>query len=120
MNSAIDQWGGSIRKSDQSELMIRRILRRAPALALALLMLAARAGADVVSLDGEGWRIAIDPRNEGRRAHWERGAVAEAKPAAVPSTIQEYFPAYHGVAWYSRAFDGPAVSHAGDRYALHF
>jgi hypothetical protein len=100
--------------------MTRKSFRRALAASFALLMLAAHAGAGAVALDGENWRIATDPQNHGRSEHWERGAVAGAKSATVPSILQQYFPAYHGVAWYWRNFDPPPAPHAGDRYLLHF
>lgn len=64
--------------------------------------------ATVQSLDGDGWRIATDPKNEGREAKWFAAPREEAKPTKVPWIIQDAFPGYHGVAWYWREFDAPA------------
>ena len=74
----------------------------------------------VHSLDGDGWRIATDPKNEGREAKWFAAPRAEAKPTKVPWIIQDAFPGYHGVAWYWREFDAPANPHAGGRSLLRF
>jgi hypothetical protein len=87
---------------------------------------AARA-ATVQTLDGADWRIATDPRNEGREAQWFAAPHEEARPTKVPWIIQDAFPGYHGVAWYWREFDAPASSgrdgvptRAGGRYLLRF
>ena len=74
----------------------------------------------VHSLDGEDWRIAIDPNNEGREAKWFVATQAQAKATKVPWIIQDTFPSYHGVAWYWREFDAPPNPHAGGRYLLRF
>jgi len=81
----------------------------------------------VQSLDGDGWRIATDPRNEGREAKWFTAAREEAKPTRVPWIIQDAFPGYHGVAWYWREFEAPAnlgqdgvPTYVGGRYLLRF
>jgi len=58
----------------------------------------------VTSLDGEGWHIATDSSNQGREAKWFAAPRPEAKTVAVPITIQEAFPNYHGLAWYWRSF----------------
>ena len=76
--------------------------------------------ATVRSLDGDGWRIATDPKNEGREAKWFAAPREEAKPTKVPWIIQDAFPGYHGVAWYWREFDAPTNPHAGGRYLLRF
>ena len=76
--------------------------------------------ATVRTLDGDGWRIATDPKNEGREAKWFAGPREEAKPTKVPWIIQDAFPGYHGVAWYWREFDAPTNSHVGGRYLLRF
>ena len=65
----------------------------------------------VVSLDGTDWRIATDPKNEGREARWFDAPRTEAKPTPVPWVIQNIFPGYHGVAWYWRNFVAPANPH---------
>ena len=61
----------------------------------------------ILSLDGE-WLLAVDPQNVGRDEGWPKGAVPQAVPARVPWIIQDAFPGYHGVAWYSTEFDVPA------------
>ena len=74
----------------------------------------------VVSLDGDQWLLAVDPKNVGREEKWFDKAPAEVKPARVPGIIQEAFPGYHGVAWYWREFTPAANPHAGGRYLLRF
>jgi hypothetical protein len=74
----------------------------------------------VHSLDGDGWRIAVDPKNEGREAKWYATMRPEAKPTRVPWIIQDPFPAYHGVAWYWREFDAPPNPHTQGRTLLRF
>ncbi len=76
--------------------------------------------ATVRTLDGDGWRIATDPKNEGREAKWFVAPREEAKPTKVPWIIQDAFPGYHGVAWYWREFDAPTNPHTGGRYLLRF
>jgi len=73
----------------------------------------------VTSLDGT-WTLATDPDNVGRQQSWFSRPLPGAKPATVPSIIQEVFPAYHGVAWYSREFEAPVNPYAGGRYLLRF
>jgi hypothetical protein len=74
----------------------------------------------VHSLDGNGWWIATDSKNEGREAKWFTAPRDEAKATKVPWIIQDAFPGYHGVAWYWREFDAPPNPHAGGRYLLRF
>ncbi len=74
----------------------------------------------VLSLDGEGWLLAVDPENRGREAQWWRGPVPEARATRVPWIIQDAFPGYHGVAWYWREFTAPANPHPGGRFLLRF
>ena len=74
----------------------------------------------VVSLDGEGWLIAADPKNEGRQQKWFASPAKDAKPAKVPGPIQDVFPDYHGVAWYWRDFTAPALAIREGRYLLRF
>ncbi|MBN2296923.1 MAG: hypothetical protein JXM70_31145 [Pirellulales bacterium] len=74
----------------------------------------------VLSLDGDQWSIAIDPKNVGREQQWYKAPVADAKPTKVPWVIQDIFPSYHGVAWYWRDFRSPANPHAQGRYLLRF
>jgi len=78
------------------------------------------AASSVHSLDGGGWRIAIDPKNEGREANWFTAPRPGAKATKVPWIIQDAFPGYHGVAWYWREFDASPNPHAGGRFLLRF
>jgi hypothetical protein len=74
----------------------------------------------VRSLDGDGWRIAIDPKNEGREAKWFAAPREDAKLTKVPWIIQDVFPEYHGVAWYWRDFSAPNNPHGNGLYLLRF
>ena len=58
------------------------------------------------------------PKNIGREQNWWEKPAAEAKAANVPCTIEEVFPGYHGVAWYWRKVDLPAIAHPGGRCAV--
>ncbi len=81
---------------------------------------AGQAAATVLPLDGV-WSLATDPGNVGREQKWFEKLPGEgAKPAKVPWIIQETFPAYHGVAWYSRDFTAPATPYAAGRTLLRF
>jgi beta-galactosidase/beta-glucuronidase len=71
-------------------------------------------------LDGDGWSMAIDPKNEGRAQKWYDTRPAASQPTQVPGVMQRHFPDYHGVAWYWRDFTAPANPHAGGRYLLRF
>ena len=66
--------------------------------------LAATEPTQVLSLDGDSWRIAVDPTNVGRQEEWFNAPRPEAKATRVPWIIQDVFPDYHGVAWYWRDF----------------
>ena len=74
----------------------------------------------VISLDGDGWLLAVDPQNVGRAEAWFRAPRPDAKPAKVPWIIQDAFPGYHGLAWYWREFTAPANPHAEGRWLLRF
>ena len=76
-------------------------------------------GTPVLRLDG-GWLIATDPENVGRAEQWFARDLRGATPARVPGVIQEAFPAYHGVAWYSRHFTAPINPNPQGRYLLRF
>lgn len=73
-----------------------------------------------LALDGEGWLLGCDPKNEGRDQAWWKQPTAEAQTVFVPSIIQETFPGYHGVVWYWRNFDAPKHPTAEGRYLLCF
>jgi hypothetical protein len=74
----------------------------------------------VLSLDGDGWQIAVDPGNVGRQEAWFSAPRPEAKPTRVPWIIQDVFPDYHGVAWYWREFVASPDAHQDGRYILRF
>jgi len=73
----------------------------------------------VVSLDGQ-WLLAVDPGNVGVGEEWWTAPRPEAKETKVPWIIQDAFPGYHGVAWYSKEFAGPANPFPGGRTLLRF
>lgn len=75
--------------------------------------------AKVLSLNGR-WSLAVDPKNVGREEKWGEKALADAKETKVPGIIQDAFPNYHGVAWYSREFTPPQNPHVQGRYLLRF
>jgi len=74
----------------------------------------------VISLDGDGWLLATDSMNVGRKQRWDREPRSDAKPTKVPWIIQDAFPGYHGVAWYWRDVHAPANPHAKGRYLFRF
>ena len=74
----------------------------------------------MIPLDGPDWRIAVDPKNEGREKKWFDAQPADTRPTKVPWVIQDIFPGYHGVAWYWREFDAPANLHSGGRSLIRF
>ncbi len=73
----------------------------------------------LVSLDGE-WSLSIDPNNVGQKEEWFKGPLPEAKQTSVPAVIQEAFPGYHGVVWYSRNFLAPLNPYSQGRHLLRF
>ncbi len=74
----------------------------------------------VTSLDGEGWLLATDPNNIGRKEQWFNAPRPEAKPTKVPWIIQDVFPNYHGVAWYWKEFKAPTNPHDQGCFILRF
>lgn len=76
--------------------------------------------AAVTGLDGDPWRLAIDPQNVGREEKWFEAPRTNAVATTVPWIIQDAFPGYHGVAWYWLEFSAPTNPHAGGRYLLRF
>ena len=90
---------------------------------IGVILLAAMASispAAVVTLDGDQWRLATDPRNVGREEKWFEAPRTNAVGTRVPWIIQDAFPGYHGVAWYWREFNAPTNSHVGGRFLLRF
>ncbi len=73
----------------------------------------------VIPLDGE-WRIATDPKNEGRAKEWFARPFPSSEPVRVPGTIQDAFPVYFGLAWYERNFRIPENGRSPVRYLLRF
>ena len=73
-----------------------------------------------LSLDGDAWKIATDPKNVGREEKWFNAPTADAKPTKVPWIIQDIFPDYHGVAWYWHDFEVLANPHDQGRTILRF
>ncbi len=73
-----------------------------------------------IPLDGPDWRIAVDPKNEGREKKWFDAPPADTRPTKVPWVIQDIFPEYHGVAWYWREFEAPTNPHRGGRSLIRF
>jgi hypothetical protein len=74
----------------------------------------------VVSLAGNHWRVAADPKNTGREQAWWKGPAGEARPIRVPGILQEALPGYHGVAWYWHEFTAPAKPGPDGRCLLRF
>ena len=68
----------------------------------------------------DGWFIAKDEKNEGMTHGWEKEIVGAAIPAAVPSIIQQFFPGYHGLAYYWCRFTPTVDMSEGDRTILRF
>ena len=105
------------------EFMVERWLIRRLILLLSLqagFLCSAQTATTIFSLDGT-WSLALDSANVGREQRWfERAQVEGAKPAKVPWIIQEAFPEYHGVVWYTREFDAPTNPHPGGRCLLRF
>ncbi len=73
-----------------------------------------------VLLDGEDWRLAIDPNQVGKEQKWWESVQAGAKQTKVPWIIQDAFPGYHGLAWYWKEFTAPKNPHRNGRYILKF
>jgi hypothetical protein len=70
-------------------------------------------------MNGE-WRLAPDPRNEGREQGYARAVPSEAQSAPVPGIIQQVFPRSHGVFWYYHRFTGPPPPGRQERALLRF
>ncbi len=66
----------------------------------------------------DNWYIATDENNEGMTAGWEKDIPADAVKAFVPSIIQQFFPEYHGVAYYWCRFTPTVLKSETDRLFL--
>lgn len=64
-----------------------------------------------------GWSVGTDPDNIRKDSGYPLSPTESARPAEVPSAIQERFPEYCGVAWYWCRFD---CLIGGDRLILRF
>lgn len=73
-----------------------------------------------ITLDGADWLSATDPDNKGRDEKWFAAPRPEVRSVAVPITIQEVFPNYHGLAWYWTTITAPQNPHTGGRFLLRF
>ncbi len=66
------------------------------------------------------WFIAKDESNEGKKKGYEKAIAESAVPAFVPSIIQQFFPDYHGVAYYWCKFTPRFDKAETDRVLLKF
>lgn len=67
-----------------------------------------------------GWYIAKDEHNTGRAEEWHTAIRQEAVPAHIPSIIQQFFPEYHGLAYYWCDFTPDIDLYDGGRVLLCF
>ena len=68
----------------------------------------------------EAWYIAKDPDNVGKEKGWYASIQENAVEACVPSIIQQFFPDYHGVAFYWCRFKPSIVREETERLLLRF
>ncbi|MBN2295800.1 MAG: beta galactosidase jelly roll domain-containing protein [Pirellulales bacterium] len=74
----------------------------------------------IQSLNGT-WKLATDPRNEGKKLKWsENPPENKSRAARVPGAIGEAFPDYHGVAWYWTVFRSKLHAKSGGTLAVRF
>lgn len=66
------------------------------------------------------WFIATDPDDTGVRRGLDKHIPKDAVPCHVPSIIQQYFPGYHGVAFYFCRFAPSLTKSPYDRLVLRF
>ena len=66
------------------------------------------------------WFIAVDEEDLGQKEHWETKIPSFAVSAFVPSIIQQFFPEYHGLAYYWCRFSSHLCHGDGDRILLRF
>lgn len=67
-----------------------------------------------------GWYIAKDEENQGLTGGWETKIQPSAVESFVPSIIQQFFPEYHGLAYYWCKFTPALLTSEGDRLFLRF
>lgn len=68
----------------------------------------------------DNWFIACDDNNAGKTSGWENVINSNAVPCVIPSIIQQYFPNYHGVAYYWNKFTLSIDAAATDKLFLNF
>ena len=68
----------------------------------------------------DGWFIAKDECDLGKSESWEKAVRPEAVPAHVPSIIQEFFPEYHGLAYYWCKFTPDMDAYEDGRILIRF
>ena len=66
------------------------------------------------------WFIAKDSENVGKSEEWEKSVREDAVPAYVPSIIQQFFPEYHGTAYYWCKFSANVELGKNERALLQF
>lgn len=66
------------------------------------------------------WFIDKDEENNGVKLGWDKSVSKTAVPATVPSIIQQYFPEYHGIAFYWCKFTPDISADSTDRLRLRF
>ncbi len=68
----------------------------------------------------QGWFIAKDAENCGVSKGYINNIASDAIPCELPSIIQQYFPEYHGVAFYFCRFTPEITKNTADRLVLRF
>jgi len=81
---------------------------------------AAEASTHVLHLNGDDWKIAMDPQNVGHREEWFHAVREDVKPIRVPWILESAFPDYDGVVWYYKSFHLRDNPHAKGRTLLRF
>lgn len=67
-----------------------------------------------------GWLIDTDAENKGAELGWDKAVSKDAVEAFVPSIIQQFFPQYHGAAFYWCEFTPELTVDETDRIILNF
>ena len=68
----------------------------------------------------DGWSIVRDEDNIGVQSGWAAAVPPDAEASFVPSIIQQFFPNYHGVAWYFCRFTPEMDPFVGGKLLLRF